>query len=211
MIRRSCSVSATSVLYRLPSEDNIFSCTILSYNSTAPSFFSFRFKSLQYRRGFSVPVKTEITSTMEKYHSSVSSSHAVRIVLFSKSCNLSFSMNPFLSSSGLRCMAFTFPFVGRVSAIPYPACSGPPAFYAPLASTGQAPAFPARSPCPAYSASSLQADFLPPESFTPEYSVPGSFQASLQSYSAGHTRIQPPSPSHLLPAFPLQSFPAPPL
>ena len=100
MIRRSCSVSATSVSRFFPSGAVIFNCTIFSYTSTAPSAFNFLFKSLQYRRGFSVPVKTEITSTMEKYHSSVSSSHAVRIVLFSKSCNLSFSMNPFLSSSG---------------------------------------------------------------------------------------------------------------
>ena len=70
-IRKSCSVLATSVLYFFPSEDSIFSCTIFSYNSTAPSFFSFRFKSLQYRRGFSVPVKIAITSTMEKSTSGI--------------------------------------------------------------------------------------------------------------------------------------------
>ena len=79
IMRRSCSVLATSVLYRFPSEDNIFSCTIFSYNSFAPSVFSLRFRSLQYRRGFAVPVKTEITSIIEKYHSSFSASHAVRI------------------------------------------------------------------------------------------------------------------------------------
>ena len=83
IIRNSCSVLSTSVLYLFPSEDGIFSCTIFSYNSTAPSFFNFRFKSLQYRRGFSVEVKTEITSTIEKYHSSCSSSHAVRFFLSS--------------------------------------------------------------------------------------------------------------------------------
>ena len=85
IMRRSCSVLATSVLYRFPSEDNIFSCTIFSYNSFAPSVFSLRFRSLQYRRGFAVPVKTEITSIIEKYHSSFSASHAVRIFWSSKS------------------------------------------------------------------------------------------------------------------------------
>ena len=78
-----CSVSATSVSRFLPSGAVIFNCTIFSYTSTAPSVFIFRFKSLQYRRGFSVPVSTEITSTMEKYHSSCSASHAVRICLSS--------------------------------------------------------------------------------------------------------------------------------
>ena len=105
IIRNSCSVLATSVLYLLPSEDSIFSCTIFSYNSTAPSFFSFRFKSLQYRRGFSVPVKTEITSTMEKYHSSCSSSHAVRIFLSSNSWIASVFINSpiamYLSFAGI--------------------------------------------------------------------------------------------------------------
>src|SRR5699024_2610687 len=105
IIRNSCSVLATSVLYLFPSEDSIFSCTIFSYNSTAPSFFSFRFKSLQYRRGFSVPVKTEITSTMEKYHSSCSSSHAVRIFLSSNSWIASLFINSpiamYLSFAGI--------------------------------------------------------------------------------------------------------------
>lgn len=79
IIRRRCSVLATSVFLFFPSGANNFNCTIFSYTSTAPSLLSLRFKSLQYRRGLAVSAKTDMTSIIEKYHSSFSASHAVRI------------------------------------------------------------------------------------------------------------------------------------
>ena len=90
MMRSNCSVFATSVNRFFPSGAVIFNCTIFSYSSTEPSDFNFRLRSLQYLRGLSVPLNTSQTSTMEKYHSSFSGSHALRIRLSSKSWIWSF-------------------------------------------------------------------------------------------------------------------------
>lgn len=66
----------------------IFNCPIFS-DSSLPYFCNFIFKSLQYLRGLSESAKTSITSTIEKYHSSVSSSQTVRTF---------FSSNNFIAS-----------------------------------------------------------------------------------------------------------------
>ena len=48
-----------------------------------PSFFNLFFNTLQYFRGLGLSVKIDITSTIEKYHSSCSSSHMARTFLSS--------------------------------------------------------------------------------------------------------------------------------
>src|SRR3989338_1336519 len=69
MIRNTVSVLVQSVRYSFPSEDSNFSCPIFSDNSEYPSFSSFFFRSFQYFRGLSVPVRASTTSVMENHHS----------------------------------------------------------------------------------------------------------------------------------------------
>ena len=57
---------------------------ILVDNDEGPSFFKRVFNTLQYLRGLSLSVNTATTSTMEKYHSSLSLSHTVRTFFSSK-------------------------------------------------------------------------------------------------------------------------------
>ena len=87
MMRKSCSVLATSVRRRLPSAAFIFNW-LQFVVSSLPSFFSLTFRTLQYLAALRLSfcsVKTATTSTIEKYHSSFSASHAVRIFWSSKS------------------------------------------------------------------------------------------------------------------------------
>ena len=77
IIRKSCSVSATSVGLFLPSSALILNFPIFS-ESWLPSCNNFVFKSLQYLLGRSDSVNTATTSTIEKYHFSSVSSHTVR-------------------------------------------------------------------------------------------------------------------------------------
>src|SRR3989344_6566353 len=68
-MRKSVSVFAQSVSRILPSGDTSFNCTIFSYTSLNPSFSSFVFKSLQYRRGILLSVREATTSITENHHS----------------------------------------------------------------------------------------------------------------------------------------------
>ena len=83
--RKRPFASAQSVVYFFPSDEVIFSCTIISYNCENPSELSFLFRSLQYRRGLLLPVRISTTSIMAKYHFCFDSLHSVRICLLSNS------------------------------------------------------------------------------------------------------------------------------
>jgi len=95
IIRKSCSVLTTSVERFLPSSAVSFNCLQFVSSSSAPSFFRRFFMTAQYvlaLRWVGWSVSTETASTIEKSHSSFSSSHTVRMRFFSKS-------HTFLSSS----------------------------------------------------------------------------------------------------------------
>ena len=80
----SCSVSATSVKRILPSAARSFKVLQIVVGS-CPSFLIRDFNTLQYHLGSGLSVRIAITSIIEKYHFSCSSSHTVRTFLSSKS------------------------------------------------------------------------------------------------------------------------------
>src|ERR1035437_7330184 len=84
-MRKSPFESVQSVIYFFPSDEVIFSRTIISYNWTNPSELSFLLRSLQYLLGLLLSVSTSITSIIAKYHFCSDSFHSARICLLSKS------------------------------------------------------------------------------------------------------------------------------
>ena len=93
MIRRSCSVLATSVLRIFPSEAFIFNW--LQFVAVSfPSCLSRTFNTLQYFLGFGVSARTWHTSTIEKYHSSCCLCQTfLTLSLKKNSSSLSFSIS----------------------------------------------------------------------------------------------------------------------
>ena len=83
MIRKSCSVSATSVRRIFPSAARSFKVLQIVVGS-CPSFFIRDFNTLQYRLGSGLSVRMATTSIIEKYHFPCSSSHTARTFLSSR-------------------------------------------------------------------------------------------------------------------------------